>query len=343
MLRRILLAVILVAILFSLIPVGAIAAGKKHVIVFESMENPVILEGSEVFRQTMVDLGYRPGIEIEYRILKAEGDKALGRKLLAEAIAERKPDLVVSLATLASMVSHELLKETSIPWLFFTVTDPVGAGIVAAENQPSGRNVSGRIYGIERAARLNMLLRLVGDRYPQRPLRIGFIHTDYPSSIGDLRQLQSAVKANPAVVLHSLQLAYQSVPDHLPAMLNKVRAAVRQLEPQIDFWWSPIGPLGERIEYARLLIEETGKPLVMATNLHGVEAGALLYLGPDVPGQAREVAGLAERVLKGEKVGTMPVTMPKAFNVGLNLRTAERLGLIIPSDILGLAEENLFR
>lgn len=338
---------LVVGMLFGFIcclPAGASVSGaKKQVIVFETMPVPVILEGSEVFRKAMADLGYRTGIDIEYRILKAEGDKQKGQKLLADAIARQRPDLVVTLATMASIIAHEQLKDTDIPWLFFTVTDPVGAGIIAAEGQATRRNVSGRIYGIDRSVKLDMVYRLVSETMSGRPLRIGFIHTDYPSSMGDLRMIQQAVAGRSEFALVPYRITYEPVPERLEALLNKVRTATRELEDKVDFWWSPTGPLGERDEYAVLLVKETRKPLLMATNLRGVKAGGLLYLGPDVPGQAREVAALADRVLKGEKVGDLPVTMPKAFNVGLNLKTAEALGLVIPSGILDLAGENLFR
>ena len=326
-------------LLFYPLPIMSAEAAGKQVIILETMPVHVILEGSAVFQETLHIIRD----SVDFRVLKADGDPDRATHLLKNALAEKTPDLVVAIATLGSQSAHQLLKDTDIPWLFFTVTDPVGAGIVAQINQPSGTNVSGLVYGIERKTKLDMALRLVKDVSSQRPLRIGFIHTDYPSSLGDKGMLQEAIDDHPDFSFVPYQIVYQPVPEKLPEMLDQVREATRKLAGQVDYWWTPVGPLGERDEYVKLLVEETEQPVLMATNLRGPQLGALLYLGPDIPGQAREVAALADSVLSGKDAGSIPITMPKAFAVGLNLTTASRLGIVIPADILDIAGGNVYR
>ena len=315
----------------------------KDVVLFQTMPVPVIKEGAEVFQATMAELGYRPGEEIRYRVLEAEGDPERGRRLLSAALAEHRPDLVVAIATMASIITKEQLEGTGIPWLFFTVTDPVGAGLVTATETATGANFSGRVYGVARQTRLELAAQLVADRINRRPIRIGMIHSDYPSSVGDRRMVQESVADDPRFVLKAYEIPYQPVPEKLDAMLAQVAALVKKHDDEVDGWWSPTGPLGERDEYIRLLRSASKRPVIMATNLRGVESGALLYVGPDVAGQAREIAGLADRILRGEDAGTIPVTTPQVFTLGVNLETAERLGVILPSEILDLAGKHVYR
>jgi ABC-type uncharacterized transport system substrate-binding protein len=58
---------------------------------------------------------------------------------------------------------------------------------------------------------------------------------------------------------------------------------------------------------------------------------------------ARETAEMVDAIVKGADVGTLPVHSPSKIEFGVNLSTAERTGLAIPSDLLKLAGGRLFR
>ena len=77
----------------------------------------------------------------------------------------------------------------------------------------------------------------------------------------------------------------------------------------------------------------------VAENRRFAIQGGLLAHGPDIVALARRSAYFVDMILKGAKPGDLPIELPTTFDVVVNLKTAQTLGITVPQSVLARATE----
>ena len=77
----------------------------------------------------------------------------------------------------------------------------------------------------------------------------------------------------------------------------------------------------------------------MYSNRFATSAGGLMSYDTDNVDLYRRAASYVDRILKGEKLGNLPVQLPTRYDLVVNLKTAKVLGLTIPLPLLASADE----
>jgi putative ABC transport system substrate-binding protein len=275
------------------------------------------------FLQVLQQLGWTDGrnLRIDYRW--GLGDANNIRRYAAE-LAALAPDVILSVGT-ASM--GPLLQATrTVPIVFVSVADPVGAGFVDSLARPGGNAT-------------------------------GFIQFEYSLSgkwLELLKQIapgvtRAAVFRDPAITSGIGQFAViQSVAPSLGVEVSpiNVRDAGEIERAVAAFARSPNGGLivtsgAGSVLHRELIIALAARYKLPAVyyRRYFVTSGGLISYGFDLVDQYRHAAGYVDRILKGEKPADLPVQAPTRYELVINLKTAKALGLDVPATVLARADE----
>jgi putative tryptophan/tyrosine transport system substrate-binding protein len=260
-------------------------------------------------------------IRIDYRLAGGGPEKA---RTFARELIGIAPDVIVCSS---NQVTEILLQETSsIPIVFVFVGDPVGSGFAASLEKPGG-NATG--FANYENAIGGKWLQILHEIAPQAE-RVGFIyHPDAPPNVGFFR---AAEAASPSVGIKVLPL-----PVHNASEIEHGIAAVAA-EPN----GSLIVPSHALLISNRDLIVG----LAIRDRMPGVygdrsfaESGGLLSYGNNTADLFRSGASYVDRILKGAKPDELPVQLPTKYEMIINLKTAEAIGLTIPASYLLQADQ----
>jgi putative ABC transport system substrate-binding protein len=275
------------------------------------------------FRQELRDLGYvvDKNIAIEYRT--AEGDP--DRLAAAAADLARLPvDVIVVFGTPAARAAKGAT--TSIPIVAISIGDPVRAGLVASIARP-GANITGNtILGPNIAAKRLQILKEV---LPSA-VRIAFLwNPDNASNTATLEELQIA---GPELGLTLLSVSARSAAELDPALLDLLRK-------NPDAFMMANDPLHQLlIERIIGFLAEHKLPGMFQIR-ENVAAGGLMSYGPSLSDLFRRGAGYVHRILQGTKPMDLPMEQPVKFELVINLKTANALGIIVSPTLLVEADE----
>jgi putative ABC transport system substrate-binding protein len=134
------------------------------------------------------------------------------------------------------------------------------------------------------------------------------------------------------VHLRRVDVSHASELDHAFAVITRARAdALIVLPDPLVF-----GLRQRSVEWAA----RSRLPVIYFTR-EFVEAGGLMTYGPDLASRHRHAATYVDKILKGAKPADLPVEQPTTFELVINLKTAQALGLTIPPTLLFQADEVL--
>jgi ABC-type uncharacterized transport system substrate-binding protein len=275
------------------------------------------------FQQGLQQLGWADGRNFRIDVRMGGGDADRTRRYAEELVA-LAPDVI--LVTGAAGVTPILKATRTVPVVFTSVVDPVGAGFVESLARPGG-NATGFVsfeYGL--SAKLLELLKEVAPGVK----RVAVIRDpDISAGTGQFGAIQAAA---PSLGLDLIAIN--------PREAGEVERAI------VAFARTPNGGLittSSALAVIRrdLIIGLAAKhklPAIYYRRLFAASGGLVSY-GSDVIDQLRRAAGYVDRILKGEKPAELPVQAPNKYEFVINLKTAKALGLTIPPSVLARADE----
>lgn len=276
------------------------------------------------FRKGLDELGWIEGQTVVVEWRSAAGQDDLLRGLAAELV-QRKVDVIVASGQRAIWAAKQ--ETTTIPIVMVDGgTDPVEAGLVASFARPGG-NVTGLATA--------------------------------PPEVFSEKQLELLKEAVPAISrVAVLWEPTTSDPDVVKAMQGTAEALAVQLQllaVRSSDEFEEVFAAATRGGAEALLIVESAlfslhrerlaalalkhRLPMMALFSAFAEGGGLITYGPSLAGQVQRAAAYVDKILKGAKPSDLPVEQPVWFELVINLKTADALGLTIPPAVLFRADE----
>ena len=281
------------------------------------------LERVGAFLQALAQSGWIIGQNLRIDTRWATTNPAEIRRHSAE-LAALAPDVI--LAHGASTVGPLLQVTRSLPVVFPTTVDPIGAGFVDSLARPGG-NATGFMsfeYGIG-AKWLELLKQIAPGVTRVAVLRDPAI----PSGIGQFGVIQAAA---PSLRMEVIALNIRDASETERAITTFAQSSNGGLI---------LSASGLADRYRDLIVNVAARRKLPAVYFerHFVNAGGLISYGPDYIDQYRRAASYVDRILKGEKPADLPVQAPTKYELVINLKTAKALGLNVPDSLLARADE----
>jgi putative ABC transport system substrate-binding protein len=276
------------------------------------------------FREELQKSGWIEGQNIRVDIRWATSDAASIERFGKELVALR-PDLILASATPATA---SLLQQTrTIPIVFTQVADPVGSGFVASLPRPGG-NATGFI-NLE-ASMGGKWLELLKEIAPHVS-RAAFLFNPETAPYADF--FLNSFKAAAA----TFAVTAIGAPVRDASQLEKV-IVEQSTEPNSGLIIMPDAFTAAHREQIPSFAARYRLPSVYPFRFF-TQLGGLISYGNDAQDNFRRAATYADRILRGEKPADLPVQAPVKFELVINLKTAQALGLTVPSTLLARAEE----
>jgi putative ABC transport system substrate-binding protein len=276
----------------------------------------------EAIREGLRELGYIEGRNIAYEIRWAEGKLDRLDGLAAELVAA-KVDLITTFSTPLAIAARRAT--STIPIVFTGVGDPVGAGVVPSLAHPGGNATGLSTLATELSAkRLEILHEIVPGAS-----RLAMLWNDTnPSMTLRARETQEAAS--------KLGLTIQSLGVH---DLVEFEAAFTAIRSSRSSALLTLADPFTRAHRQRIVEFAANSRLAAIYELREfVESGGLISYGPSLVAMQRRSAIYIDKILKGAKPGDLPVEQPTVFELIINMKTANALGIKIPNSILVRAD-----
>jgi putative ABC transport system substrate-binding protein len=276
------------------------------------------------FRGALAKLGWTEGsnLRIELRWSAADPDKI---KALAKELVDLRPDAILSQTT---PVTGVLIHETqTIPIVIVGVADPIGSGIASSLARPGG-NVTGLAHF--EPAQGGKWVELLKEIAPSTE-RVALLFN--PATTVPIQFFITSIQA----AASSAAIKASVAPVHGKDEIEGVIAAQAR-RPGGGLLAIPDAFNAVNRDLIIALAARYGVPAIYFDRRFA-ESGGLISYGSDFAAELGQAALYIDRILKGAKPADLPIQTPTKYEMIINLKTVQALGITVPPMMLGRADD----
>jgi putative ABC transport system substrate-binding protein len=274
------------------------------------------------FLRKLEELGYVDGKNAVIERRSAGGNQTLLANL-AEQLVRARVDVIVTAGTPAGFAAKKAT--ATIPIGLGANSDPVGVGLVASLARPGGNATGNSLMAPDLSAKRLDILHALAPKLSRFAI---LWDSSNPGMAQRVRETKLAADQS-NVLLHTVG----------PTSLNELDAAFADLlAARPDALLVTAEPFTRQHLTHILDFAASNRIPAMFEDSSFVAAGGLISYGPDYEAVFQNAAVFVDKILKGAKPADLPIEQPTKFELVINLRTAQALGLEIPPALLALAD-----
>jgi putative ABC transport system substrate-binding protein len=232
----------------------------------------------------------------------------------------------VDLAVSSGPAIRAMRAATEIPVLFAISGDPIQIGLVQSLARPGGNFTGATFLSLDLAAKRVDLLKNI---FPKLRKLAVLSNTDHPGERSEWRATEQAAQKLAIELIYVPFVGAGGLQDALTRVGNAHADAML------------VFPEGATMVHRSRIAQfaSTQKLPSMFGWSEYCEAGGLLSYGANQRDTYLRLATYADRILRGEDPGNLPVEQPTKFELVVNLATAKALGIEVPTSILLSADK----
>jgi putative tryptophan/tyrosine transport system substrate-binding protein len=279
---------------------------------------------SDAFKLRLRALGYVEGKNISIERRYAEGKLDRMTPFVQEFVQD-KVDVIIGVNNVVIRAAKEATK--TIPIVMISSLDPVAAGYIDSFARPGG-NITGLAWLVRdlSAKRLELLKEL----FPKMS-RVGVLwDADGPGPAIAVKEYAAAAQG------FKLDLRSLSVQGPNPDLIGAFQTAKQGNLDALIVVANPL--IGQRTKQIFELAIKNHLPS-MTEERRYVDAGGMISYGANLADLYSRAAEYVVELLKGVKPGDLPVKLASRFEIFVNLKTSQQLGIVVPQHILVQADK----
>ena len=276
------------------------------------------------FHDGLSELGYTDGrdVAVEYRWANGQPDRLPG--LAAELIQRRVTVLVAAGGSLSALTAKRAT--STIPIVFPGADDAVRLGLVESLNRPGGNITGVSIFNAVLAAKRLELLRELA----AKPISAAFlVNPRNPTADWQVKDIEEAAQT----IGQKIHILKASNAHEIEEVYSTLR------REQIDSMVIGADPFFQNSRDQLISLAARDRVLTIYINREFSVVGGLASYGVNFPENYRQAGRYVGRILRGARPADLPVTQPTRFELIINLKTANALGIIVPPTLLARADE----
>ncbi|MFN8456678.1 MAG: ABC transporter substrate-binding protein [Anaerolineae bacterium] len=287
------------------------------------VEHPSLQKGFEGILAGLKKAGFEEGQNLEIDLQNAQGEVANTRSIAEKFVAD-KVDLIIGHTTPSAQAAVQVAEGTDIPVVFFGISDPVGAGLVASVEEPSGSNVTGEWGPVP----YRELFDLYAEVLPTMK-KVGVLYNAGESnSVAAIEQVKAIAEEKGYEVVEATVASSADVKTAAESLIGQVDAIVLPQDNTV------VSALDAVVQVA----EQNQIPL-FPMDPDSVKAGAIAAVASDPVTDGVITGILIARMLLGEQPGDITPIIPSQYDVYVNSAAAEKMGVTVPQAVLDQAKE----